>query len=175
MGVMLNRGSTMDIDQYQLAVVAALTAAAEDPDIGRVRVKRRLHADIQDTPTGRVLVVERGAHRVVLARFPGTPERRPDYPHQLPFVPNATVWWTGATHLAATWVDVDSPAEQAAALTTQFISEGWFAETSIVMKRMGMTVLKRDEQKRSLGWRSHHVYFYDAEGPLIATRTQSPS
>jgi hypothetical protein len=47
-------------------------------------------------------------------------------------VPNATVWWTGASQLAATWVEVDRPAELAGALTTLFISEGWFAETSIV-------------------------------------------
>jgi hypothetical protein len=165
----------MDIDQYQLAVIAALTAAAEDPDMGRVRVKRGLHADIQDTPTGRVLVVERAGHRVVLTRLPATPERSSDYPHQLPFVPNATVWWTGAIQLAAAWVDLDSPTELAAALTTQFISEGWFAETNIVMKRMGITVLKKATRTRSVGWGPHHVYLHDAEGPLIATRTHRPS
>jgi hypothetical protein len=76
------------------------------------------------------------------------------------------VWWTATGHLAAAWVDVDHPDELAAKLTARIIAVGWSAETSMVIKRQGMTVLQRAQCRRSLGWGSRHVFLYDADGPV---------
>lgn len=154
----------MAVNQSELAVVAALSAARKDPGVGRIRIKRGLYADVQQTAAGRVLVVERGEQRVVLIRRSAAPEAGADYPDQLPFVPNATVWWTLSGPAAATWVGIDAPDEVAAGLTAHFVREGWSAESALLMPWANMTILKRDGSTRIIMWGRRQALFYDSAG-----------
>jgi len=152
----------MTVQQREFVVFAALTAAGKDPDVGRIRIKRGFHATVEDTPTGRRLVAQRGDQHVVLTRYSATQKPPASYPNDLPFVPMLTAWLTATDHVAATWVDITSPDELAATLTARFVAEGWSAESALFMKRWKITVFRHDTMRRTLYWGSRQLLLYDS-------------
>jgi len=152
----------MPVTQIDPAVVLALSAAGKDPDLGKVRVKRGWSAEVHEGGPQRRLVISRGEQRIVLTRCPAAPDPGIGYPKQLPFVPNAVVWWTVAQDApAATWINIRDTDGLASRLTAQLVSEGWSAESALLMARQKLTTLTRDNRRRLILWGRTQVLLYD--------------
>lgn len=116
----------------------ALSAAARDPEIGSVPVRKGWTADVVESDAGvRRLSLRNGSEEQVSLRRSPAAELRPEsYPAELPFVRAVTVWWGRSEEaLLAAWTgsaDVDGVM---ASVVAECSSQGWTVNSTLLLER----------------------------------------
>ena len=114
---------------------AALALAADDPEVGPIRLRKGWSGRVTPVPnsgTERELSLTSPAGRaIVLRRFAAARERPETYPASIVFVEGHTAW-AGASELgsATVWIQPSDPAAVAATAVSDSVQAGWNLDSS---------------------------------------------
>ena len=122
--------------QSNSVLSAALALAADDPEVGPIKLRKGWSGSVtpvQNGGTERELSLTSPAGRaIVLRRFASAPERPETYPASIVFVEGHTAW-AGASELGsgAVWIKPSDPAAVAATAVSDSVQAGWNLESSV--------------------------------------------
>ena len=162
----------MIVRQSGSVLSAALALAAEDPEVGPIKLRKGWSGSVTPVPNGgaeRDLgLTSPAGHAIVLRRFAAGRERPEMYPASMVFLEGHTVW-AGACEQGsgAVWITPDDPFSVAASAVSESIEAGWDLESSANIAglfgspALKSIVLTRGAVRRGISIVSGHVALVD--------------
>lgn len=160
---------------------AALALAADDPEVGPIKLRKGWSGSVTTVPNGgaarELSLTSPSGRAIVLRRFSSARKRPETYPASIVFLEGHTAW-AGASELgsAAVWIQPADPATVAATIVSDCVQAGWSLDYStnsagiFGYAALKSVVLTQRGVRRGISIVSGHVTLMDSEIGSVSQR-----